>query len=64
MLFNDKEVVAPVHICSLDSKVESYLIGTNAVMPLGLMVPSMEVRSHKYPTVIKLQTHRQQQWYT
>ena len=42
--FNGQKVVAPVHICSPDTKVESCLLGTNVVMPLGLMVPSIGVQ--------------------
>ena len=42
--FNGQKVVAPVHICSPDTKVESCLLGTNVVMPLGLMIPSAGVQ--------------------
>ena len=41
--FNGQKVVAPVHMCSPDSQVESCLLGTNVVIPLGLMVPTAGV---------------------
>ena len=56
--FNGQKVVAPVHICSPDTKVESCLLGTNVVMPLGLMVPSIGVqpRPDKNDTTHNTQT--------
>jgi len=55
--FNGHTVVAPVHICSPDSHVESCLLGTNVVIPLRLMVPTIGVQPKPNDSCVAQNTH-------
>ena len=54
--FNGQSVVAPVHICSPNSQVESCLLGTNVVIPLRLMVPATGVQPKSNDTSLAQST--------